>query len=122
MSSVSCDLNTEEEPELRGRVHFRTNSDLNHAQEDIGSGQSSRFFVVEHLNTIAKYLQLAKGAVAHFHHNPFLGCGFAQAHGRAAQVKSKEAAFDFDHQAAKTSFAARMVLVWIVTVSCTLRA
>lgn len=81
----------------KNEVHFRTNSDLNHSQEDIGSGQSFRFFVVEHLSTIAKNLQLAESSVAYFHRDSLLGCRFPQAHGRASQVKSKEAAFDFNH-------------------------
>ena len=68
------------------------------------------FFVIEDLGPVAEDQKLSRWARAHLYLNPLFGSCIAQAHGRAAQVKSKEAASNFDHASLpQIAFAARIV-------------
>ena len=66
-------------------------------QELYRFGKIPGFLVIEKLGSIFEYLQLPGRTGAHLHLNPFFGSCFAQAHGRAAQVESKQAASNFNH-------------------------
>jgi hypothetical protein len=66
--------------------------------EKLGCGREpAGFLVVKHFFTVFEDLELTGRSGAHFYFNAFFGSGFAQAHGRASQVKSKKAALYFNH-------------------------
>ena len=73
-------------------------------------GKFAGFFVVKQFSPVAEDLELPRRSGAQLYIDALLGGSFAQAHGRATQIKSKQATAYFDHASRlQIDFAATIV-------------